>query len=163
VKFGFSRSQDFLARYRLGMAAASSGAPLFELPRLGGADGVRGIEEGEAIGRKLGYAQFSAGPSIENVVTWFRKKRPADARLGPIKLSDTYITGFYDRGGAFAKGGLADLLWPTAASGYGFAVELQNFSVGSKRGRLSIGYGYSPDSGRHRHGVPITSISIDLN
>ena len=163
LKFGASRSQDLLVRYRVGMATASKGAPLFELPRLGGADVVRGVEEGERIGRKLGYTQFTGGPSIEYFMTWLGKKRAVDARLGPIKLSDTYLTFFCDRGAALTKSSLIDLLWPTGAAGYGAEVEIHNFSVGPKRGRLTIGYGYSPDSGRHRHGVPLAALSIDLN
>jgi hypothetical protein len=161
--FGFSQSRDYLVRYRLGMAAASASAPLFELPRLGGPDGVRGIEQGEQLGRKLGYTQITGGPSIEYIVTWFGKPRPSNASLGPIKLADVYVTGFADRGAVYERTGLAGLLWPTAAMGYGAAVELRNLALGPKRARLSLGYGYSPDSNRHRHGIPVTALAIDLN
>jgi hypothetical protein len=164
--FGFSQSRDFLLRYRVGLAAASASAPLFELPRLGGPDSVRGIEQGEQIGRKSSFSQLSAGPSIEYVVTWFKKERPAKAALGPIKLADTYVTAFFDRGAAYQadqRSGLDRLLWPSQAIGYGAAVEMRNFAVGSKRARLSIGYAYSPDSIHHSHGFPVTSLAIDLN
>jgi hypothetical protein len=139
VTFGFSQSRDYLFRYRLGMEAASASAPLFELPRLGGPDGLRGIEQGEQVGRKLGYTQITGGPSIANLVTWFGKKRPDKVSLGPIKLSDAYVTAFADRGAVYERSGIAGLLWPTAAKGYGAAVELRNLALGPKRARLSLG------------------------
>ncbi|HEY1304305.1 MAG TPA: hypothetical protein VGF24_12180 [Vicinamibacterales bacterium] len=159
---GLAQSRDYIVRYRTRVAGASPGTPLFELPRLGG-EWHRGIEDGEFVGYRVGSAQLSAGPSLEHLVTWFGKPRPTGVRLGPFPLADVYVTGFLDRGAAFARAPLGTLLWPTATTGYGFAVELQNLPVSGRRARLTIGYGRSPDSTRHRHGTVATTLSLDFN
>jgi hypothetical protein len=161
VVFGVAQSRDYLVRYRAGGTAVTSTAPLFEFPRLGG-DRTRGIEEGELVDRHASYAQLTAGPSLEHLITWFGKKRPENGRLGPLRLADIYLAGFVDRGAVFSDGGFSDWFWPTGATGYGVAAELQSLPVSGKRARLTIGYARSPDSARHRRGVVVTAIAFDL-
>jgi hypothetical protein len=139
----------------------TSTAPLFEFPRLGG-DRTRGIEDGEFIDQRASYAQLTAGPSLEHVITWFGKKRPEDGRLGPLRLADIYLTAFADRGAVFSDGSLSDWFWPSGATGYGIAAELQSLPVSGRRARLTIAYARSPDSTRHRRGVVVTAIVFDL-
>jgi hypothetical protein len=159
---GVARSRDFIVRYRTSVAGTSRDAPFFELPRLGG-ERHPGIEDGEFIGRRVGAVLLSAGPSLEHLATWFRRQRPEGARLGSFALADMYVTGFVARGAVFDRAPLADLLWPTQTTGYGVAIELENLPVSGRRARLTLGYGRSPDSARHRRGMVVTSISLDLN
>jgi hypothetical protein len=158
---GVARSRDYLVRYRAGGAGVTSTAPLFEFPRLGG-DRTRGIEDGEFIGRRASYAQLIAGPSLEHVITWFGRKRPENGRLGPLRLADIYLAGFVDRGAIVSDRQLGDWLWPSGATGYGIAAELQSLPVSGKRAWLTIGYARSPDSVRHPRGVVVTTVSFDL-
>jgi hypothetical protein len=159
--FGWARSRDFVLRHRSGMEMGGGRIPLFELPRLGGTDQIRGMELGERIGRRAGYSQTSFGPSVENVLTWFGKKRPNMAEA-PLQLSNLYVVAFVDRGTIDERGSVARLLSRTDVMSYGLAGEIHKFKVGTKSARFSIGYGYSPDSRRHRRGVLITSVAIDL-
>jgi len=161
--FGGADSRDFLVRYQTGFEVAGNATPLFELPRLGGTARVRGLEDGEQLGRRVGYAQLTVGPSFGHVASWFGKKTPADARLGPIRLSDLYVVGFFDRGLVSDDASVSSLLWPSDAVGYGAAAEMQNLVVGSTRATLTIGYGRSPDSTRHTRGVAVVAVVIDVN
>jgi hypothetical protein len=161
TRFGASSSLDYLVRYRTGVVAAGGSVPLFEVPRLGGFDQVRGIEQGERIGRRLGYAQLTVGPTLEHLLTWFGRDRSSasDHAFSPAHI---YVTGFLDRGVTSPGATLGELLWPHGATGYGTAVELQNLPLGTKRGRLSVGYGRSPDSPRHTRGILVTMLAMDL-
>ena len=162
TRFGASSSLDYLVRYRTGVVVAGGSVPLFELPRLGGFDQVRGIEQGEQIGRRLGYAQLTAGPTLEHLLTWFGRARPP-ASSNAFSPAHIYLTGFVDRGLASPDASIGNLLWPHGAIGYGAAVELQNLPLGGRRGRLSVGYGRSPDSLRHTRGILVTMLAMDLN
>ena len=162
ARLGVARSRDFLVRYRTNLAGTSAGAPLFELPRLGG-ERLRGIEDGELIGRRAGSAQLSGGPSLEHLVTWFGKERPDGGRFGPFPFADTYITAFLDRGAVSDRASFGGLLWPAQATGYGVALELHGLPLSGQRARLTFGYGRSADSTRHRGGMVVTTLSIDLN
>ncbi len=161
TRFGASSSLDYLVRYRTGVVMAGGSVPLFEFPRLGGFDQVRGIEQGEQIGRRLGYAQLTAGPTLEHLLTWFGRARTR-ASGHAFSPAHIYLTGFVDRGVASPDASIGELLWPHGATGYGAAVELQNLPLGGRRGRLSVGYGRSTDSLRHPRGILVTMLAMDL-
>jgi hypothetical protein len=162
TRFGAYSSLDYLVRYRTGVVVAGGSTPVFELPRLGGFDQVRGIEQGEQIGRRIGYAQLTAGPTLAQFLTWFGRAR-TQASANAFSPDHLYITGFLDRGIVSTDASIGALLSPHGAIGYGAAVELQNLPLAGKRGRLSIGYGRSPDSLRHPRGILVTMLAMDLN
>jgi len=68
LSFGSLSTKDFFLRYNRNMSTSTRGTPLFELARLGGPLTVRGLEEGESIGRKLSADQFEFG--INALVLW---------------------------------------------------------------------------------------------
>ena len=165
---GTAHLRDYFVRFRKGMGSSNGATPLFELFRLGGSDNTRGVEQGEQVGREIGFEQTEAGVSARQIVSWFQKKPGSGApertpAASPIDLSRIYLKGFYDRGRVTAAGSFSDLASIVhGAKGYGFAVELAGLSAGGKRVTLSIGYARSPDSALHSNGVPITSASIDF-
>jgi hypothetical protein len=167
--FGAKHARDFFLRFRQGIGTSNGRTPLFQLFRLGGADVLRGIEQGEFVGRQIGYQQFEAGVSVRQIASWFshQSKSPAkpdeEAAKSPIDLSKIYLKGFYDRGRVFDNADFRDLfVVPHAARGYGFAVEVQALPAQSRSVTLSIGYARSPDSILHRKGLALTGVSINF-
>jgi hypothetical protein len=168
VYFGFADPRDYFVRYRKTLGTSNGDTPLYELFRLGGGDSVRGIEQGEYVGRKLAAEQYESGIAARRIVSWFRKpadpaKKETAPTRSPIDLSKIYVKGFYDRGRVTERGSFSDLFaFSHGAKGYGGAVELQGLSAGNKRITLTVGYAKSPDSVLHRSGVVVTAASIDF-
>jgi hypothetical protein len=167
--FGAAQPRDYFVRFRKGASTSTGMTPLFEILRLGGTDSVRGIEQGEYIGRKLAFEQAEAGLSARLIASWFKHKPAGPApektpSASPIDLSTIYIKGFYDRGFSTDSAQASDLLkfLTHAAHGFGAAVEIQSLAAGSKRITLSLGYAWSPESILHTKGVPITSATINF-
>lgn len=166
--FGPKHPRDFFLRFRQGLGTGNGGTPLFKLFRLGGPDILRGIEQGEFVGRKIGYQQFEAGMSVRQIMSWFAGKPKApksgeEAAKPPVDLSKIYLKGFYDRGRVSKDAGFSDLLaFRHAAKGYGLAVEMQALPAAGRRITLSIGYARSPDSVLHRSGLAVTGVSINF-
>jgi hypothetical protein len=167
--FGPTHPRDFFLRFRQGLGASNGGTPLFELFRLGGADVLRGIEQGEFVGRKIAYQQFEAGISVRQILSWFSAKSKVppkseeEAVKPPVDLSKFYLKGFYDRGQVSKSASFSDLVaFRHAPKGYGFAFEIQALPAAGKRITLSIGYARSPDSVLHRSGLAITGVSINF-
>ena len=166
IYFGHHHPRDFFLRMRKGAGSGTVDTPIFELFRLGGPDNLRGIEQGEFVGRKIGYEQFEAGISVREIVSWFSKTHstPSEpSEPSPLDLSRFYVKAFYDRGRVADQASFADLVvLRHALKGYGFAVEIQGLQAGSKRVVLSIGYARSPDSVLHKSGMAITGASISF-
>lgn len=163
VYFGVHHPRDFFVRFQQGVGTSNGRTPLFELFRLGGGDTLRGIEQGEFVGRKLAYQQSETGISVRQIASWFASTSATGKtpKPSPIDLSKIYLKGFYDRGRVTNTGSFSDLIiCKHAAKGYGFAVEVQSLAAGAKRITLSIGYARSPDSALHRSGLAITNVSL---
>ena len=166
ILFGSSSAKDFFVRYNRVMSTSTHGTPLFELARLGGPLTVRGLEEGEIIGRKLSADQFEFG--VNALVLWhlFTRKQVATTLQRdcldestsslPFDVSNAYLKVFYDLGRVHDPDSFSDPLSRTA-KGYGLALELRQ--LGSKNINLSIGYAYSPDSVLHKSGTIYTGVS----
>jgi hypothetical protein len=167
--FGFRRSTDFLLRYRQGFGVSNGQTPLFQLLRLGGADSVRGMEQGEVVGRVMSFNQSEAGVALQPILDLFRHPKPLDPKAPktapspmPFNLATTYIKLLYDRGFARDSASTADILKISHAThGYGAAVEVAGLMILKRRAALTIGYARSPGSYLHRSGLVITGISID--
>jgi hypothetical protein len=166
IYFGHHHPRDFFIRARKGAGTGNNGTPIFELFRLGGSNNIRGIEEGEFVGRKIGYEQFETGISVREVVSWFSSKaneQSESSEPSPLDLSRFYIKAFYDRGRVTDAANFSDLInLHHAAKGYGFAVEIQGLEAQGKRIVLSLGYARSNDSVLHPSGFAITSASISF-
>jgi hypothetical protein len=140
--FGWSTRKELLVRETWSAGWSCAEAPFFQLQRLGGPRSVRGIEEGERIGRAARALQTTAGVGLP--VFW-----PALLKLeGPAAaLAGSYLTFFYDR--AYVATGQVRY----AANGFGAAIEIRNLPAGKMRAHISIGWAFSPQSALHDKGV----------
>lgn len=168
--FGFQNGRDFRLRYRRGFGAASIGTPAYQFFRLGGVSSVRGIEEGEFVGRGIGFAQAEAAVSARWLWSLIPKKPvpPSDPAAEPaassppppISLDQVYVTVFYDRGHVLARPRVGDLVrLNKPAWGRGIAVELRGLA---NKANISIGYARSPQSLDHRKGLMIIGVGFDF-
>jgi hypothetical protein len=148
--FGWRTRQDLLVRHTWLAGDATAGTPLFQLHRLGGATNVRGIEEGEYVGRTLRAQQFTVGIGLP--VLWPALAQPG----GPAALVNSYVTMFYDRGRVTLDEATRD------AHGYGVGVEIRNLPAGRRRAHISIGWARSPQSFLHRRGVMTMGVHFGL-
>jgi hypothetical protein len=174
--FGPSSFRDMFVSYSHGHERSSGGTPVFELPALGGASSVRGVEEGEFIGRRVSFDQFDLGLNVNSLYNLFAHKgRLADSPFCPFaenaeppKMFDfknLYVKGFFDHGRlsgspvAAASGGAL-----RRADGYGVAFELRDLmaDASGRRVNLSIGYARSPHSRLHRSGMMFTGVTFDF-
>jgi Omp85 superfamily domain len=82
--FGFAQAKDFLLRHKRGTGFSDGRVPLFDLFQLGGTGSVRGLEQGEYVGRGFGFEQYEAGATIRPVWNWIasltKKRRPTKSR-----------------------------------------------------------------------------------
>lgn len=165
--WGITGPEDFFLRYRRGVGASSATTPLFALFRLGGPANVRGIEEGESVGRGLGYDQSTVGVNARSIWHWIRRMA-ATAPQGPASLSalgigSIFLDVFYDRGKLSSSSSLGDLLdLAHGVHGLGVAGELRGLRVANKRTNLGLGYARSPASVFHSNGIFVTELSTDF-
>lgn len=176
LTFGFSSNRDMFVSYSHGHERSSEGTPIFELPALGGASSVRGVEEGEFIGRRVSFHQFDVGLNVNSLYNLFaRKGRLGDSPFCPFEenpeppkmfdFKNLYVKGFFDHGRlsdspvAPASGGAL-----RRADGYGVAFELRDLmaDASGRRVNLSIGYARSPHSRLHRSGVIYTGVTVNF-
>jgi hypothetical protein len=168
--FGFRSWRDLLLRYNRVMGTSTHGTPIFELQRLGGPLTVRGLEEGEVIGRKLSADQFEFG--LNALLVWgLISRRSVAERLlstdcsngsqAPFDIRNAYLKFFYDRGRVHDSDSfLAPGNFSRTAEGYGAAIELRR--LGNQNVNLSLGYAYSPQSALHKHGTIYTGVSYSF-
>jgi hypothetical protein len=167
---GITGPEDFLFRYARGIGMGSQGMPLFELFQLGGNTSVRGVEQGEFVGRSIAFDQSEIGVNTASVWRWVsRKESPPKtdgknaATLSKLGINSIFVVGFYDRGRVMEASSLSQLLdLEHALHGYGCKVELRGLRAGSRTGNLSLGYARSPGSVLHSKGVFITAFSLDF-
>ena len=169
---GADRRRDLFLRYRQGFASGSGGTPIFRLPRIGGADTIRGIENGEFVGRNAAYRQFEIGVGFPYLGRVFARpsrqhpsaSAPTNAPNAPPNapdFSNAYLKLFYDVGRILPGARLGDLIGVgSGLEGYGISVEFARLPVGRRVAGLSLGYAYSPDSQLHRSGVFFTGIAL---
>ena len=169
--FGSSSPRDYFFRYTRVMSTATHGTPVFELFRLGGPGSVRGIEEGEFIGRKMSADQFEVGINVLLLWQWIARNNAAkdlqrDECEGevesalPVDLSKTYLKVFYDLGRINDQDSFSTGPVRLSARGYGLAFELRQ--LGGQDINLTIGYAYSPESRLHRSGTVYTGVSYSF-
>ncbi len=72
---GITGPEDFLFRYVRGIGTGSRAMPLFELFQLGGNNSVRGIEQGEFVGRSIAFDQSEVGVNTASVWRWVSRKQ----------------------------------------------------------------------------------------
>ena len=72
---GITGPEDFLIRYVRGIGMGSRAMPLFELFQLGGNNSVRGIEQGEFVGRGIAFDQSEVGVNTASVWRWVSRKQ----------------------------------------------------------------------------------------
>jgi hypothetical protein len=171
VFFGFSSPADLFLRYQRTVGATGNGAPEFQLFRLGGAQYVRGLEEGELIGSSFATdrTEFGVGllPIIQGAKTLFGRKgdnKNLPTNVAGLDLTNTYIKVFYDRGRTFDEKTLSRILNPAhGVNALGIAAELRGIGfLGRTRLNLTIGYAHSPDSLLHPRGLVVTGVSMDF-
>lgn len=182
--FGLKTPQDFFLRYSQGVARGSATTPVFELFRLGGPENLRGIEEGEFIGRRLTFGQAEFGVSSLALLRFLRRSpapqavpeadpaaEPNGQPPSPLDFANLYLKLFVDHArlsdptsfrAATSQTAAPKIFVNQRALGYGFAAELRNLAGGalSQRLSLTIGYAYSPDSRLHRKGTLVTGVVI---
>ncbi len=72
---GITGPEDFLFRYARGIGTGSRAMPLFELFQLGGNNSVRGIEQGEFVGRSFAFDQSEFGVNTASVWRWVSRRQ----------------------------------------------------------------------------------------
>jgi outer membrane protein assembly factor BamA len=176
---GITGPEDFLFRYVRGIGMGSRAMPLFELFQLGGNGSVRGIEQGELVGRGMAIDQSEIGVNTASLWRWVSRKQdppkaapPASSAVGAgatapalskLGISSIFLVGFYDRGRVTQAASLGELLdLQHALHGYGCKVELRGLRAGTRVGNLSMGYARSPGSVLHSKGVFITAFSLEF-
>jgi hypothetical protein len=152
ARFGAVPNNDFFLCYLHGFATTSGGTPLFRFLRVGGEANVRGVEEGEFIGRTLYYQQVEAGISLWQIRRLIVGKEhtlsggPANSptgdqpssQVGPLNLAKTFIKLFFDHA-ELSERVVASQLVRRAQSiqGYGIALELRELAAGAQKiGRI---------------------------
>ena len=177
--FSTTPHNDVLVRYVHGVGITSGGTPLFRFFRVGGESNVRGVEEGEFIGRRLHFQQIEAGVSLcalQQLIVGrvggagggpadddtAAKPTPAErgCQAGGLDLARVFVKFFGDHADIAEQ---ADGQQFERASrsifGVGVALELHDLQVGNQRRlSLSLGYAYSPDSQRHSSGTVFTQV-----
>ncbi len=165
IFFGFRQPTDMFFRYVRGIGASSRDTPIFKLFRFGGSQNVRGLEEGEIVGRNIAFENWETGLSTQAIWNWLhRDSKPKDkTSFGGLDLSNIYVKLFYDRGRVPDSSSLRELLdLAHGVRGYGIALELRGFPVSGKRASLTIGFARSPDSKLHPIGVVTSGVSFDF-
>lgn len=170
LTFGTREPYEYLLRGRAGAGSASRGTPLPRLFQIGGPDYVRGLERGEFTANTLLWQQAEAGPSLTKLWSWIQALRPghknpaacADATSPqlPFNLRTSYLALFYDHARVGQGTSLPNVLDQSASAslqGYGAALELGKVKNVMN---ISLGYGYSPQSQLHRHGVMFVGVTL---
>ncbi|GEM_PF-3305922 len=176
LQFGWQTFADMFIGYRQGFNFSSRNTPIFELNRLGGTESVRGIEEGERIGRNLYFGQIDVGLNSYTLLQMIRGKKNQNSLFCPDDntnaepqpadyLSKIYIKVFYDFGRI--KDSTSYTTNPNfkhTVKGYGVAVELRRLARDQNGNNIniSIGYARSPESRLHRSGVQFVGISYEF-
>jgi hypothetical protein len=61
LSFGGESTRDYFVRYTIGAGVSSASTPIFKQFRLGGPDSLRGMENGERVGRGIFWEQVDLG------------------------------------------------------------------------------------------------------
>lgn len=176
IFFGFQNPTDMFFRYLRGIGASSRDTPIFKLFRFGGWQNVRGLEEGEIVGRNIAFEKWETGVRALTVWDWLRRKSktagktgnsdstPDDNKaIGGLDLSSVYVKLFYDRGRVLNESSLSELLdLAHGVRGYGIALEFKGFSINGKRASLTLGFARSPDSKLHPIGVITSGVTFEI-
>lgn len=145
VFWGWRSARDLLLRYGSVFGASSAATPIFEQFRLGGQGSVRGLEEGEAVGRGIFSERAELGFLLEPL---FPRKPPASELMAFLR-ANAYLKVFYDRGGVAASSSFDELRRARHDfTGHGVAIELRELSIGQRRGHLSLGWARSAEARR---------------
>ena len=145
---GWSARRQLLVRNVFGDASASVGTPLFQLFRLGGAKNIRGIEEGEFVGRSLRWNQATVGIALP---VFIPSLNSAEGQLGA--LANTFIEVFYDPGYVAHPG-------RQSATGYGVGAEIRALPAGNRSANITLGWAKSSQSVLHRRGLMTLGVNF---
>jgi hypothetical protein len=165
--------RNLFVRWRQGFATGTTGTPLIRLPRIGGPETVRGIEDGEITASDVLYRQIELGVRLLAVADWLRRRQSAgsesaqqeSSQSAATLLDHAYMKGFYDVGRATESLRSGNVLWVSpGVEGYGVGIEVRELPVPIRRQRaaVSLGYAFSPDSELHRSGVFFTKILLEF-
>jgi peptidoglycan hydrolase-like protein with peptidoglycan-binding domain len=150
--FGWSTRHQLLARHRFGDGSTTAGTPLFQLFRLGGPGNIRGIEEGEMVGRRLRFHQSTVGIGLP---VFFPALNEAEGQLAA--LANTFVEVFYDTANIERVAGRR------SASGYGVAAEIRRLPAGKHSANITIGWAKSRQSVLHGRGMMTLGVDFNLN
>jgi hypothetical protein len=184
VFFGVTGRQDFVIRYNRGVTASSTATPLFELPEVGGANNIRGIELGEYVGQGFGFDQSEAGVNVMSAWGWLHRKKDAAVKaaalakspsaadfaaaagkptLSSLGINSIFVGGLYDRAKIVTGSSLGALLdLEHGFHGAGVKAEVRGLRAGNRKANLSFIYAHSPDSVLHHKGTFLVSVSLDF-
>lgn len=183
IVFGALSPEDFFLRYTHGLGQSSERTPVTEMFRLGGLSNVRGIEEGEFIGRRLSFGQAEFGVNALSLWHLLRQTKapelnqtPCSASAGteaarsplPFDPANLYLKTFFDFARisdptSFMGAGMLPRRLHQFAHGYGIALELRHLG-NDLTAPLSFTFGYarSPQSVLHRSGTLFTGVSYSF-
>jgi hypothetical protein len=187
VYFGSKTSRDYLVRLTVGGALVTGSAPVFEEFRLGGESTVRGLEAGERLAREAVYETIEFGISLERlsqIVPGLDKLMPpetekkgagSDAReAGPdpkppggFDLKGSYLAMFLDHAYIAEESSRKDARKGSrSVESLGAALQIplgtEDARPGDLRGRLVLGYAWSPDSDIHQYGRVFAAVKLDF-
>lgn len=168
---GWETNEDIFLVWNWAAGIATSSTPRFAQFRLGGNQRLRGLQEGEYIGRSFIYQGFETGITIRPIVEYLfenlrNDQSATDAQnnsttLGGVDLAKIYIKGLIESGQVSESSSLGEwITFPTALTSYGVALEYGGPIPGSGTDNglvLSVGYAYSPQSSA-REGRVFTSV-----
>ncbi len=178
IVFGALSPEDFFVRYVQGLGQSGAGTPVTELFRLGGLSNVRGMEEGEFIGRRVRFAQAEFGVNALSLWHLLRKtaaaelnRTPCSSNAGteaarsslPFDPANIYLKTFYDFAHLSDPTSFTSRRLNQTVKGYGIALELRNLGNDlSAPLSFTFGYARSPQSVLHRSGTLFTGVSYSF-
>ena len=151
VKFGFMSTREFFVRYVRGGGISEGHIPMVRLFRLGGNTAVRGMEDGEFVGRALAFDRIELGYSLAAL----------GKQLGGPDLSGIYAKLFAERGRVTSERSVdAALSADRGAPGYGISAEFHQPQGPGRWISVEVGYAYSPESRLHPSGRFFTGVTV---
>ncbi len=160
IFFGPAKDRrDFFLRLTGKVGFSCGTLPYAALFRLGGKDGVRGLESTELTGD----AYLGTSEEMGVRFSFFVNSETAK-KIKVIDLNNLYLKFFHDWMQTRGNNGIPD---PTQSgratvNGFGAAVEMNRITIGQSLGKFAFGYAYSPDSELNRGGAVYVELRQDF-